>query len=340
MASPLKRIDVHNHVCPAELLQAVRNAPQRFGMRVEGEGEGLRVVRPDTRHAFAIVPELHDPKAKLEGLDRRGIDAAFISPGPMFFFYWLAADAGLEAARLINEGIAKMTAYDPQRLLGMGTLPVQDPDAAVAELERVVRQYGWRAIEIGTEVGTGQIADPRFRKLLRRAQELKVFLFAHPFSFTPLCDGLGQYHLNNLIGNPLASTVMAAHLMFSGALDELRELKICLAHGGGFLPYQIGRFAHGHRVRKDVSADTPTSPYELLRRFYFDALTHDAQALRFLIDQVGADRVTLGTDAPYDMAEDHPLETLGKVRGLTEAEREQVCCRTALELMGAPYYSE
>jgi aminocarboxymuconate-semialdehyde decarboxylase len=160
-------------------------------------------------------------------------------------------------------------------------------------------------------------------------------LFAHPFSFTPLCSGLGKYHLNNLIGNPLASTIMAANLMFSGTLDELTDLRICLAHGGGFLPYQIGRFAHGHRVREDVRANTPSSPYDLLRRFYFDALTHDARALRYLIDLVGADRVCLGTDAPYDMAEDHPLEALGKVKALSPEEREQVSCRTILDLMQA-----
>ncbi len=334
MAGKLKRIDVHNHVCPADLVEAIRRKPDRFRMRVEGEGAKLHVAGMDSRHSFHIVPELHDAKAKVAGLDRRGLDAAFISPGPMWFFYWLEADAGLEAARVTNDGIAKMCAHYPERLFGMGTLPMQDADAAVAELERIVSQYGWRAIEIGTEVGNEQIADPRFRKILRRAQELKVFIFAHPFSFAPLCSGLGKYHLNNLIGNPLASTIMAGNLMFSGALDELPHLKICLAHGGGFLPYQVGRFAHGHRVRKDVSENTATSPYELLRRFYFDALTHDAQALRHLIDIVGSDRVCLGTDAPYDMAEDHPLETLGKVPRLTAAEREQVCCLTALDLMG------
>jgi aminocarboxymuconate-semialdehyde decarboxylase len=333
MGTRLKRIDVHNHVCTAKLIEAVRSNPDRFRMRVEGEGSKLRFARMDSRHVFSLDAELYDAKAKLAGLDRRGLDGAFISPGPMYFFYWLDADAGLEAAAVVNDGIAEMAAQDPERLFGMGTLPMQDPDAAVTELERIVKTHGFRAIEIGTEVGQEQIADPRFRKILRRAQELKVFLFAHPFSFTPLCSGLGKYHLNNLIGNPLASTIMAANLMFSGTLDELPELRICLAHGGGFLPYQIGRFAHGHRVRGDVRADTPSSPYDLLRRFYFDALTHDARALRYLIDLVGADRVCLGTDAPYDMAEDHPLDALGKVKALTPEEREQVSCRTILDLM-------
>ena len=334
MATGSKRIDVHNHVIPNQLLEAISADPARYRMRIEGEGVKRKMVRAETGHAFAITPELCDAQAKLRGLDARGIDIAFISPGPMAFFYWLDGDAGFAAARHINDGIAAMCAANPERLRGMGTVPMQHPDAAITELERMVRQHGFRAMEIGTEVGTDQIADPKFRQLLRRAQELKVFLFADPFSWTPFCAGLATHHLNNLIGNPLGTTIMAANLMLGGVMDELPELKICLAHGGGFLPYQIGRFAHGHRIRKDVSADTPHSPSDLLRRFYFDALTHDALSLRFLIDRVGADRVTLGTDAPFDMGEDHPVDALNAVANLTPGEREQICCRTALGLMG------
>lgn len=329
-----KRIDVHNHVIPNEFLEALAARPEHFRMRIDGQGGKRRMVRPDTGHAFPIDPEMVDAHAKIRGLDARGIDLAFISPGPMAFCYWMTGDPGIEAARLINEGIANMCKVNPERLMGMGTVPMQHPDAAVAELEHMARERGFRAMEIGTEVGEEQIADPKFRKILKRAAELKVFIFAHPFSWTPCCPGLGTHHLNNLIGNPLGTTIMAGNLMLRGVMDELPDLKICLAHGGGFLPYQIGRFAHGHAVRQDVSADTPTSPYELLKRFYFDALTHDAASLRFLIDRVGADRVTLGTDAPFDMGEEHPIDALNQVAGLTEAEREQICHRTALALMG------
>jgi aminocarboxymuconate-semialdehyde decarboxylase len=122
--------------------------------------------------------------------------------------------------------------------------------------------------------------------------------------------------------------------MYSGALDELDRLRVCLAHGGGFAPYQIGRLAHGHKVRRETRAQSASSPSELLRRFYFDALVFDPHALRFLIDLVGADRVCLGTDSPFDMADDDPLGTLSAVPGLTSLERHEVCCGTALRLLG------
>jgi aminocarboxymuconate-semialdehyde decarboxylase len=199
-------------------------------------------------------------------------------------------------------------------------------------MERVVRDYGFKAIEIGTSIEGEQLAEARFRPILRRAQELGLFVFAHPY-YVGAKAGLEDYYLTNLIGNPLDTTVMVANLMFSGALDELPDLKICLAHGGGFLPYQIGRLVHGHKVRGETHRHTDTSPLTLLRRFYFDSLVFDPQALRYLIDLVGADHICLGTDAPFDMGDEAPADTLAQVPHLTEHENHAICCGAALHLL-------
>jgi aminocarboxymuconate-semialdehyde decarboxylase len=127
---------------------------------------------------------------------------------------------------------------------------------------------------------------------------------------------------------------MVSHLMFSGALDELKQLRILLAHGGGYVPYQIGRFTHGHRVRPEPRKHTQTSPRDLLRRFYFDALTHDAKAARHLINMVGADRVVIGTDHPFDMGPDDPVGSINAIPDLTVPERDQVYGLTAKSLLG------
>ncbi|MBM3343083.1 MAG: amidohydrolase [Betaproteobacteria bacterium] len=327
-----KRIDVHSHVVPKEMLDALAARPKRFGMRYVDGGTHRRLAK-DGGGGQPVFDEFYDAAAKVKGMDRKGLDVSMISAAPIVFFYWLDADAGLEAARLVNDGIANMVRAFPERLMGMGTLPMQHPDAAVAELERIVEQHGFRAVELGTSVGEEQVADKRFRAVLKRAQELDVFIFAHPYSGSEVCN-LDDYYLSNLIGNPLQSTIMVSHLMFSGVLDELKKLRICLAHGGGYVPYQIGRFNHGHKVRKETRANTKTTPNALLRRFYYDALTHDARALRYLIDLVGADRVVIGTDAPFDMGEHDPIGMIGKVKGLTAREREQIFCRTPLKLIG------
>jgi len=325
-----KRIDVHSHVIPAGMLHALAQRPEHFEMRIDTERK--RLVRPDGS-ALPLFDEFSDPAAKVAGMDRKGLDVSVISPAPFVLFYWMDIDVALEASRLINDGIATMAAAFPDRLLGAGTIPMQNPDAAIAELERIVKTHGFRAIELGCSVEDEQLADPRFRPVLKRVQELKVFIFAHPYTNVQFC-GVEQYYLRNLIGNPLHTTIMAAHLMLSGALDELKDLKICLAHGGGYVPYQFGRLAHGHEVRQETRARTATSPRDLLRRFYYDALIHDGRPLKYLIDLVGADRVAIGTDAPFDMGEETPVAEIEAVAGLTPEQREQVFGRTAMDLLG------
>ena len=327
----MQRIDLHSHVIPETIVQAMRENPV-YNTRIEGEGDKRVFVRGKVR--FDLIPEFYDAEAKLESMDRKGLTISAISPGPQSFFYNLAdANLALETARLVNDGVAQMVAKKPARLRGMATLPMQHPDAAIAELERVVKEYGFKAVEIGTAIGDEELADPKFRPVLKRIQELKVVIFAHPN--TQGSGGrLDCYYLTNLIGNPLDTTIMLGKLMFSGALDELPDMKMLLAHGGGFLPYQIGRFEHGHKVRPDTAAVTRSRPFEMFKQFYFDALTHDPLAIRHLIDRVGSERVVLGTDSPFDMGEEQPVERLEAVPRLTEKEREDVCYRTALELFG------
>ena len=326
------RIDIHSHVIPTRIIDQIALFPGEFAARVEGQAQARKVIH-EQGYVYPLFDEFQDPEAKLESMDRKGIDISVISPAPPMFYYWADVDLAMKTARLVNDGVADMVAAKPSRLRGMATVPLQHPDAAIAEMERVVHDYGFKAIEIGTSVEGVQLAEAKFRPVLRRAQELGLFVFAHPY-YVGAKGGLESYYLTNLIGNPLDTTTMLAHLMYSGALDELPDLKICLAHGGGFAPYQIGRLVHGHKVRAEAHRFSKTSPKELLRRLYFDSLVFDPQALRYLIDLVGADHVCIGTDAPFDMGDDHPEETISSVPRLTKDEHHEVCCGTALRLLG------
>ena len=300
-------IDFHSHVIPETIIAAMRADPERYATRIEAEAGKRYLVRGRLR--LELLPEFSVAEAKLEAMDRKGIEISVISPGPQVFFYNLKEEHGIQAARLVNDGIAALAAEKPARLRGMATLPMQHPEAAVAELERVAREHGFKGIELATLAPGGELADPKYRPVLRRAQELKMTIFAHPNTIGS-SGRLDCYYLTNLIGNPLETTIMVANLMFSGALDELPRLKMLLAHGGGFAPYQVGRFVHGHKVRPETRAHTSSSAKDLLKRFYFDTLTHDAQALRYLLELVGAERLVLGTDAPFDMGDENPHETL------------------------------
>jgi aminocarboxymuconate-semialdehyde decarboxylase len=327
----VQKIDIHSHVIPDRIVAAIAANPKRFQARIEGEGASRKIIH-DQGYVYPLFAEFREVAAKLDSMDRKGIDISVISPAPPMFYYWANADLALEVAGLVNDGVADMVGARPARLRGMATVPMQHPDAAVAELERVVKNFGFKAVEIGTSIEGAQLAEERFRPLLRRASELNVFVFAHPY-YVGAKAGLENYYLTNLIGNPLDTTVMLANLMFSGRLDELPDLKIVLAHGGGFLPYQIGRLVHGHAVRSETNGISKSSPKELLKRIYFDSLVFEPQALRYLIDLVGAGHVCIGTDAPFDMADNDPKATIDAVPGITPRERQCICCGTALKLL-------
>src|SRR6185503_13097794 len=176
-----------------------------------------------------------------------------------------------------------MVAKYPDRFRGMAHLPMQDPDAAIAELERAVKAHGFKAVELGTSIEGAPLADSKFRKVLKTIEQLGLFVFAHHYQC--LAQGwMDDYYLKNFIGFPLDTTMMIAHLMFSGALDELAKLRVLCAHGGGYVPYQIGRFEHGYRVRPEPRVNKASPPRKLFRRFYFDTLTHDPRSARHLID--------------------------------------------------------
>jgi aminocarboxymuconate-semialdehyde decarboxylase len=324
-------IDLHNHVVPQTIVDALAKNPTRYGMGIE-EKDGKRWFNSHGRLA-ELTPVFYDADAKVEWMDRNSLDIAAISVGPPIYFYWLSPEIGLEAAKLANDGIAQMVAKHPERLRGMAHLPMQDPDAAITELERVVKEYKFKAVEVGTSIEGVALADQRFRKVLKTIEQLDCFVFTHPYQCLAE-GGMNEYYLRNFIGFPLDTTLMVAHLMYSGALDDLKKLKILLPHGGGYVPYQIGRFIHGFNARPEPKMKTKTSPADLLRRFYFDALTHDAQAARHLINRVGADRVVIGSDHPFDMAPNDLMGGIDAIPELYASEREYVCSLTALSLLG------
>ncbi|MFN7085728.1 MAG: amidohydrolase family protein [Burkholderiales bacterium] len=327
----MRTYDLHSHVIPPTIVEAMKADPQRFGMKVV-ERDG-RLFFERRGQLSEMEREFHDVDAKIAAMDRMRIDVSALSVAPPTYFYNLPAEAGLAASRLSNDGIARMVEKYPARLRGMATLPMQDPDAAITELERVVKEYGFKAVEMGTSVEGEQLAHPKFRRLLKTVEQLGCFIFTHPYACSAK-GGMDSYELFNTVGYPLDSTLMAAHLMASGALDDLKTLKIVIPHGGGYVPYQIGRFARAHRHRPAASVATQSSPYDLFKRFYFDALTHDPRATRHLINMAGADHVVIGTDNPFNMGYENPVAALDATPGLTAEEKAQICGGTARMLFG------
>jgi len=223
-----------------------------------------------------------------------------LSVCPQTFVYAQPPAVAAAFARVQNEQLAKLVKARPDRFLAIATLPMQAPKLAADELRHAMRVLGLRGMQIGSNIAGKNLDDPELEPVWATAAELDAFILLHPINVAGM-DRLGSYYLNNLIGNPLDTTIAAACLVFSGVLERHPSLKICLAHGGGFVPYQAGRFVHGWQVRTEPKKNLPKPPTDSLERFYFDTIVHSKDVLEFLVGNAGADRVLLGSDYPFDM---------------------------------------
>lgn len=275
----------------------------------------------------AMGRTLNTVDTRLQDMDRLGIDVQALSPSPGQYFYYVDPETGRDAARAVNDGMAAAVADNPDRFIGMGTVPLQNVEMAVEEMKRCVKGLGLRGIEISSNVNGVDFHDARFRPFWAAAEELDILIFLHPLGFTH-AQRMSEYYFNNLIGNPLESTLAIGHLIFGGVLDRHPGLKICVAHGGGYLPGYWGRMDHGWRARSDCSEHCRHEPSSYLRKLWLDTLVFDRDQLEQLVRSHGADRLCLGSDYPFDMAEPDPVgfhsrlsdEDQAKIMGLNAAE--------------------
>jgi aminocarboxymuconate-semialdehyde decarboxylase len=230
-----------------------------------------------------------------------------VSPSPSHYHYWADARLADRVCRLANEGTAQHCAKAPDRLSGLGLVPLQHPELAPALLDHALEQ-GLRGVEISSHAPGRELSDPAYKAFWTRAEETGALVFLHPFGCT-LDERLDQWYLSNTVGQPTENAVALSHLIFSGVLDRHPGLKLIAAHGGGYLPTHLGRSDHAWRARPDAQG-CAREPSSYLRQLYFDSLVHDPYVLRELIRVAGADRVLLGSDFPFDMGTEDPLGAL------------------------------
>jgi aminocarboxymuconate-semialdehyde decarboxylase len=329
-------IDIHFHIVPPMFVDLVRRQELREIVDVARAPDVDRltfrpppgiVVEPDT----AIRPRLFEPRLILDALDQRGLDAAAVSPPPEFFLYWAPPALGALIARTYNDGVAELQRVYPDRFLPLATLPMQAPAEAAAELERAVAELGLRGAALCTHVNGVDLDEPRFRPVFTTAARLGVPIFLHPQNAGDV-SRLEQYHLWNLIGFPMESAIAISRLVMSGLFEEHPELRVILAHGGGFFPYQLGRLDHGYAARPELQARLPHRPSAYLDNIYADSLIHDGRSLRFLIDRFGGDHVVLGCDYPFDMGCEAPAAEV-RALGLSPATERAIVGGTLTRLL-------
>jgi aminocarboxymuconate-semialdehyde decarboxylase len=293
-------IDVHAHILTEETIRLLQRESPKAAPKLSDVDDQFGTLD------VAGSLYRHFPRGGWD-LDRRfrdmaaaKVDMQVLSVCPQTFLYAQPPALAVAFARIQNEQLAKLVKTHPGRFQGIATVPMQAPQQAADELRHAMTVLGLRGMQIGSNIAGKNLDDPELEPVWAAAAELGAFILLHPINVAGM-DRLGSYYLNNLIGNPLDTTIAAACLVFSGALERYPSLKICLAHGGGFVPYQAGRFVHGWHVRAEPKKKLPKPPTDSLQRFYFDTIVHSKEVLEFLVGNAGADRVLLGSDYPFDM---------------------------------------
>lgn len=322
-------IDIHAHCVPAEALDLLHSEGASIGIEVGDDGSVVVAGRP---LPMPLRQTLVDRDARLAAMDRSGIDIQVLSSWIDLTAYRLDPDAGARWSRLLNETLAGEAASHPDRFLALGTVPLQNPEAAVTELRYAVDELGMVGVEIGTRVGDVDLVSARLDLFWEEAARLRCLLLLHPLDPLPGID-LGSHFLHNIVGRPAETTIAVARLLLAGLFERHPRLQMCVVHGGGFLPYQIGRMGRAWVARPEiVASELKTPPLEALRQLSFDTVLHEPAAIRYLVDVVGADRVLLGTDYPFEMGDADPVATIEAVTGLGTADRTAILSGNAQRL--------
>jgi aminocarboxymuconate-semialdehyde decarboxylase len=243
---------------------------------------------------------------RLADLDRMGIDVQLVCPPPPQCFYTVPLDISVKASRLVNDGLAEYVAKRPDRFVALGTVPLMDGGEAAKELEYCIKKLGMKGVEVLTNVDGHELSEPGYAPFWQKAEELGALVLIHPNGFTH-AERFTRFYFNNVIGNPLETTIALHYLIFDGVLERHPKLKILAVHGGGFLPSYSGRIDHAWGARSDAHGSLPQPPTAYLKKIYFDTVVFTPHQLAELVRVFGADHVIMGTDYPFDMAEFDPI---------------------------------
>lgn len=299
------KIDIHTHIIP-------RNIPDwaaKFGygefIKLDHHKSCCARMMKGDKFFREIESNCWDDKVRMNECDDHGVHVQVLSTIPVMFSYWAKPKDCLEISMYLNDHIAEIVDRNPKRFIGLGTIPLQDPQLAIAELERCM-QIGMKGVQIGSHVNDWNLNDPELFPFFKEAEKLGASVFVHPW------DMMGQnkmqkYWLPWLVGMPAETSLAICSMIFGGIFERLPDLRVAFAHGGGSFPATIGRIEHGFNCRPDlVAVDNKSNPRDYIGKFYLDSLVHDQDMLKFIVDLVGANRVALGSDYPFPLGEDTP----------------------------------
>jgi aminocarboxymuconate-semialdehyde decarboxylase len=343
------KIDLHTHILPRDWPDLDAKYGYPGFIRLDHYRPCCARMMKGDRVFREITDNTWDPKRRIEDCDRAGVSMQVLSTVPVMFSYWAKPADGLDLSRRLNDHIAEVVREYPKRFAGLGTIPLQDPDLAAAELERCVRELGLRGAQIGTHVDpnphtgwvdTLNLDNASLQPVWSVAEKLDAALFVHPWDMVGK-ERMPKYWLPWLVGMPAETSLAICSMIFGGVFERFPKLRVAFAHGGGAFPITAGRIEHGFHVRPDlVAIDSKANPRSYLAngdtpaRFFVDSLVHDPEALRLLIKVFGVKRIALGSDYPFPLGEAEPGKLIESMTDLCKQDKSQLLFETAREFLG------
>ncbi len=328
----LLAVDIHTHILPKD----IPDFGKRFGyggfIHLDHHRPGCARMMKDDRFFREVEANVWDPAVRMRECDGHGVHVQVLSTVPVMFSYWARPQDTLNMAMFLNDHIAGIVEQHPKRFIGLGTLPMQDTELAIRELERCKR-IGLAGVEVGTHVEGLNLGEPQLLPVFQACEELGMAVFVHPWDMLGK-DRTEKYWSPWLVAMPMETTLAITSMIFSGLFEKLPKLRVAFAHGGGSFPGTLGRIQHGFEVRPDLCAvDNNVPPKDHLGHFWLDSLVHDPAMLQHVVNLVGADRVALGTDYPFPLGE---LEPGKLIRSMPwdDRQKEMLLSGAALQWLG------
>lgn len=326
------KIDIHTHIMPAHMPNWVKKFG--YGDFIHLEHRDCKACMMKGDKLFRVVEEnCFDVSLRSKDMEATGVDVQVLSTIPVLFNYWAKPADCAATSRFFNEHIATEVSRSPKQFIGLGTVPMQDVDCAIAEMEYCVQGLKLPGIEIGTNINGENLGDKKFHAFYKRAEELGCAIFIHPWEMMGEAQ-MQQYWLPWLVGMPAETSRAICSLIFSGVMEQFPKLRLAFAHGGGSFPATIGRIEHGFNVRPDlVAVDNNINPKNYIGKFWIDSLVHDEKAMHFIMDVVGKNKICLGSDYPFPLGDHHP-GALIEAMDMSAETKEKLLYKNALDWLG------
>ena len=327
------KIDIHTHILPENLNEVTNTFSDPRFLKIDPIDDQSSMLKKDGAAFRKVDCNCWNHQKRIQECDSTSVDVQVLSTIPVLFSYWAKDDEGLTLSKFLNNHIAEIVQNEPNRFIGLGTIIMQNTDMAIEEMDRCVNELKFPGIEIGSNVNGKNLSEAEFQPIFEHAEKIGCAIFVHPWEMMGQVD-MQKYWLPWLVGMPAETSRAICSIIFGGILEKYPTLKIAFAHGGGAFPFTIGRIDHGFNVRPDLCAvDNSTLPSSYMKNFYVDSLVHDENAMNFLIQTMGAERIAMGSDYPFPLGEHHPGKLIEGM-DLFDATKQRLLAGTALEWLG------